>query len=213
MITALGQREKSKCWCWNRADASRDAGGRCAGLRDAELRGLQGRHFTRAGFVWVSGDIAKGVRERWVPVIPDHVPVVADICAGVREREYVLPAQRFRDLASPRLDGTGRCGQGCKLRSANKCSRGSGTTPKTPRGDDRNRTGVNGFAERPTRVFVAFVCGFWGPQVASDDARNRWFGAPLGRPAHRRRTVGKPEGSRVRIPPGMEPRGKAAGFG
>jgi hypothetical protein len=51
----------------------------------------------------------------------------------------------------------------------------------TARGDDRNRTGVDGFAERPTGVFLAFLCGFRGSQVPSDDARNRWFGAPLGR--------------------------------
>jgi integrase len=71
--------------------------GLCAGLRNAELRGLQGRHFARAGLVWVSADIAKGGRERWVPVIPDLVPVVAEICRDVGREEYVLPAQRFRD--------------------------------------------------------------------------------------------------------------------
>src|SRR3954451_12774518 len=43
--------------------------GICCGLRNAELRGLQGRHFERSGYVWVSADIAKGKRERWVPVI------------------------------------------------------------------------------------------------------------------------------------------------
>ena len=38
--------------------------GLCAGLRNAELRGLQGRHFERPGLIWVSADIAKGRRER-----------------------------------------------------------------------------------------------------------------------------------------------------
>jgi integrase len=71
--------------------------GLCAGLRNAELRGLQGRHFARPGLVWVSVDIAKGGRERWVPVIPDLASVVAEICQDVGEEEYVLPAQRFRD--------------------------------------------------------------------------------------------------------------------
>jgi len=71
--------------------------GICCGLRNAELRGLRGRHFDRAGFVWVSADIAKGGRERWVPVISDLVPVVAEILAGVGEDEYALPAMRFRD--------------------------------------------------------------------------------------------------------------------
>lgn len=69
----------------------------CAGLRNAELRGLQGRHFARPGLVWVSGDIAKGGRERWVPIIPDLDAVVAEIRKDVGEMEYVLPAQRFRD--------------------------------------------------------------------------------------------------------------------
>jgi hypothetical protein len=36
--------------------------GLCAGLRNAELRGLQGRHFARDGLIWVSSDIAKGKR-------------------------------------------------------------------------------------------------------------------------------------------------------
>lgn len=71
--------------------------GLCAGLRNAELRGLQGRHFARTGFVWVSADIAKGGRERWVPVIADLEPVVAEMRADVQFDEYVLPAQRFRD--------------------------------------------------------------------------------------------------------------------
>jgi integrase len=68
----------------------------CAGLRNAEVRGLQGRHFQRAGLIHVSADIAKGGRERWVPVIPDLVAVVAEIRASVGRDEYVLPKQRFR---------------------------------------------------------------------------------------------------------------------
>ena len=64
---------------------------------NAELRGLQGRHFTRPGFVWVSSDIAKGGRERWVPVILDLKSVVAEVRTGVAVDEYALPAQRFRN--------------------------------------------------------------------------------------------------------------------
>lgn len=71
--------------------------GLCAGLRNAELRGLQGRHFSRLGLVWVSADIAKGGRERWVPVILDLAPIVDEIREVVGPEEYVLPAQRFRD--------------------------------------------------------------------------------------------------------------------
>lgn len=71
--------------------------GLCAGLRNSELRGLQGRHFARDGFIWVSSDIAKGGRERVVPVIADLAPVVEEIRAKVAVDEYVLPAQRSRN--------------------------------------------------------------------------------------------------------------------
>jgi integrase len=80
--------------------------GLCAGLRNGELRGLQGRHFARPGLVWVSADIAKGGSERAVPVIGDLVPVVAEIRCNVASDEYVLPAQRFRNppFNSERID-------------------------------------------------------------------------------------------------------------
>jgi integrase len=68
-----------------------------AGLRNAELRGLKGEHFQRPGFIWVSADIAKGARERWVPVIADLAPIVDDIRAARGPDEYVLCAQRWRD--------------------------------------------------------------------------------------------------------------------
>ena len=71
--------------------------GLCAGLRNAELRGLQGRHFARPGLVWVSADIAKGTRERWVPVLADLGPIADEVRETVAVDEYVLPAQRFRD--------------------------------------------------------------------------------------------------------------------
>ncbi len=71
--------------------------GICAGLRNAELRGLQGRHFQRPGFVWVSADIAKGKRERWVPVVAQLDQVVEDIRLNVQAHHFVLPAQRWRD--------------------------------------------------------------------------------------------------------------------
>src|SRR5579863_7136571 len=69
----------------------------CAGLRNAELRGLKGKHLERRGFVWVSEDIAKGRRERWVPVIADLAPVAGEIVSHVASDDYVLPAQRFRN--------------------------------------------------------------------------------------------------------------------
>lgn len=67
--------------------------GMCAGLRSAELRGLKGLHFERPGFVWVSPDIAKGGRERWVPIIGDLAPIADDIVATVAPAHYVLNAR------------------------------------------------------------------------------------------------------------------------
>ncbi len=71
--------------------------GVCAGLRSGELRGLQGRHFDRSDFVRVSADMAKGKRERWVPVSEELSPVVREIRATFESDDYVLPAQRWRD--------------------------------------------------------------------------------------------------------------------
>jgi site-specific recombinase XerD len=68
--------------------------GVCAGLRRNELRQLQGRHFARAGLIWVSGDIAKGGRERWVPVIGDLAPVVEEIRALEPPEDYVVPGAK-----------------------------------------------------------------------------------------------------------------------
>jgi integrase len=70
--------------------------GICAGLRNQELRGLEGRHFERPGWIWVSSDIAKGRRERWLPVIAELEPVVREIRSNVANDEYVIPAQRKR---------------------------------------------------------------------------------------------------------------------
>lgn len=77
--------------------------GCCAGLRSQELRGLQGRHFTRPGFVWVSPDIGKGQKERWVPVISDLEPVVEEILTLVGLEEYVLPGQRSAGHPTPEI--------------------------------------------------------------------------------------------------------------
>ena len=71
--------------------------GICAGARSQELRGLQGRHFARPGSIWISADIAKGSRERWVPVLPELEPIVADIREHLQDNDYVLPAQRWRN--------------------------------------------------------------------------------------------------------------------
>ncbi len=68
--------------------------GLLAGLRNQELRGLQRRHFERAGAVWVSADIAKGGRERFVPVLAELEPVVERILRDVGPLDYVIPARR-----------------------------------------------------------------------------------------------------------------------
>lgn len=71
--------------------------GVCAGLRNAELRGLQGRHFWRSGAIWVSADIAKGGRERWIPVVDELAPIVADAKRDLADDDHLLPAQRWRN--------------------------------------------------------------------------------------------------------------------
>lgn len=68
--------------------------GCCAGLRNAELRGLQLRHFKRPGAIWVSADIAKGGRQRFVPVLAELEQIVVRILRDVAEDEYVIPARR-----------------------------------------------------------------------------------------------------------------------
>jgi integrase/recombinase XerC len=68
--------------------------GVCAGARNQELRGLRGEHFRRDGYVWISADIGKGERERWVPVLPEAVGVVEGIRDTVGLDQYVIPARR-----------------------------------------------------------------------------------------------------------------------
>jgi integrase/recombinase XerD len=75
--------------------------GCCAGLRAQELRGLRGRHFARPGFVWVSPDIGKGQKERWVPVITDLEPIVEEILTLTGLEEFVLPGQRSAGHPTP----------------------------------------------------------------------------------------------------------------
>jgi site-specific recombinase XerD len=65
-----------------------------AGLRNQELRGLQRRHVERVGAIWVSCDVAKGGRERFVPVLAELEPIVEDVLRTVRSSDYVIGAQR-----------------------------------------------------------------------------------------------------------------------
>ena len=69
----------------------------CAGLRCSELRLLQGRHFARDGWLLVSAEMAKGGRERWIPVMVDLEPVVQEIRETTELDHYVLPATRWVD--------------------------------------------------------------------------------------------------------------------
>jgi integrase/recombinase XerD len=68
-----------------------------AGLRRGELRGLQGRHFQRERSIWVSEDIGKNRKERWVPVPEPLYPITEEIRASLELDDYVFPAQRWRD--------------------------------------------------------------------------------------------------------------------
>jgi integrase len=65
-----------------------------AGLRREELRLLRREHFARDGFIHVSSDIAKGGRERWVPVLPELEPIVAEIRLLVAPSHFILPSRR-----------------------------------------------------------------------------------------------------------------------
>jgi integrase len=64
------------------------------GLRNQELRGLQRRHFERPGAVWVSPDIAKGGRQRFVPVLTELEPIIAAILRDLGPDDYVIPSRR-----------------------------------------------------------------------------------------------------------------------
>jgi site-specific recombinase XerD len=66
--------------------------GLCTGARASELIGLQGRHFAQEGFVWFSADIAKGQRERWVPVLPELESIVRDLRASCAADHHVIRA-------------------------------------------------------------------------------------------------------------------------
>ena len=77
--------------------------GCCAGLRSQEIRGLQGRHFTRPGWIWVSRDIAKGDKERFVPVLADLEPVVQEILSLVEADRYVIPGRRSAGHPTPHI--------------------------------------------------------------------------------------------------------------
>ena len=71
--------------------------GVCVGARNQELRGLRGEHFQREGWVWISPDIGKGKRERWVPVLEEAIEVVEGIRSAVAPEHFIVPTRRMAD--------------------------------------------------------------------------------------------------------------------
>jgi len=69
--------------------------GVCAGLRRNEIRLLQGLHFQREGWIWIPSELAKGGRERWVPVIKDLAPVVREVRETTEPEHYILPGTKW----------------------------------------------------------------------------------------------------------------------
>lgn len=72
--------------------------GVCGGLRRQELLGIQGRHLQyHRDFVLISTDIAKGGRQRIVPILPELRRVLNEM-AELESDDYVLCKQRWRDV-------------------------------------------------------------------------------------------------------------------
>lgn len=66
-----------------------------AGLRAQELVGLQGRHLERKGWVWVSGGIAKGMKERWIPVLSELEEAAEEIRSEIGTYQFVLSPRKW----------------------------------------------------------------------------------------------------------------------
>ena len=75
--------------------------GLLTGARNEEMRGMQRRHFERPGAVWFDREIAKGAKERWVPVLAELEPIVAEILEHVGDGEYIVPARRSAGGRTP----------------------------------------------------------------------------------------------------------------
>ncbi len=116
--------------------------GFCGGVRLAELIGLQGRHFRRPGWVWISSDIGKGGRERWIPVIAELEPVWREISRSVADDEFVLCAQRWRNppFNTARRDLSRVPGSRGAVRAVVEVGRGTcGDRPARPSAPDAPR--------------------------------------------------------------------------
>ncbi|HEX2015165.1 MAG TPA: hypothetical protein VGN69_00600 [Solirubrobacteraceae bacterium] len=73
----------------------------CAGLRNAELRGLRGRHVARSGLVWVAENVARQAETRVAQRLLGHAtigttetylgkPRIDDLQVAVRDVTYGL---------------------------------------------------------------------------------------------------------------------------
>jgi len=67
--------------------------GLLTGARVGELAAMRVRHLHRPGWVWFSRDIAKGHTERWVPVLPELEPIIAEIIGNVSTDAFVIPTR------------------------------------------------------------------------------------------------------------------------
>ena len=65
-----------------------------AGIRNDELRSLQGRHLSRDGWVWVDREAGKGGKERFVPVAAELRGVVEEVRLMVGPEDFILPGRR-----------------------------------------------------------------------------------------------------------------------
>ncbi len=88
--------------------------GLCTGARRAELIGLRGRHFARPQWVQIAADAgAKGLKTRWVYVLPELAPIAAQIRRTTEPDGPVLYAKQRggrmdgrRPMSSEPLDHT-----------------------------------------------------------------------------------------------------------
>jgi integrase len=75
--------------------------GLLTGARAGELAAMQVRHLERPGFVWFSADIAKGQHERWVPVLKELEPVIAETIENIGALSFVIPTRQRREVNQP----------------------------------------------------------------------------------------------------------------
>jgi integrase len=121
----------------------------CSGLRNREIRLLEGRHFARPGFIWVSPDIGKGGRERWLPVSPDLQPVVEEIIRNVALDQLVLPSLRsFNPGVNTDMRPVRRA-RPCHPTASSRSSAASPSAPASRSASPRTRSATT--SARPSR--------------------------------------------------------------